>query len=212
MFQECDTRINAMLDKQDAWSVAHNSKAETSKFQCLRLTQCANVIHEDFHRSQSSLTIKCVNSTKLLGVILDQELCWHQHFAYATHKGESLLFAINCLTRPSFGLLAQYVCRLYSAVVVLKVEYALPVWYTPLHCPSPTSHKHGSAQHTRTISKLQRLACKMITSAFKSSPLDMMELLANIPPVQLQLADTCYREALRLCSLPSSHPLHLHAL
>ena len=37
-FQECDTRINAMLDKQDAWSAAHNSKAETSKFQCLRLT------------------------------------------------------------------------------------------------------------------------------------------------------------------------------
>ena len=36
-FQECDTRINAMLDRQDAWSVAHNSKAETSKFQCLRL-------------------------------------------------------------------------------------------------------------------------------------------------------------------------------
>ena len=36
-FQECDTRINTMLDKQDAWSAAHKSKAETSKFQCLRL-------------------------------------------------------------------------------------------------------------------------------------------------------------------------------
>ena len=201
-----------MLDKQDTRSVAHNSKAETSKFQCLRLTRCANVIREDFHRSQSSLTIKCVNSAKLLGVILDQELRWNQHVTYATRKGESLLFAINHLTRPSFGLPAQYVCRLYSAIVVPKVEYALPVWYTPLHRPSPTSHKRGSTQHTRTIGKLQRLTCKMITSAFKSSPSDVMELLANIPLVQLRLANTCYREAHWLCSLPSSHPLRPHVL
>ena len=53
---------------------------------------------------------------------------------------------------------------------------------------------------------------QMITGTFKSSPSDVMELLANIPPVQLRLANTCYREALRLCSLPSSHPLHLHVL
>ena len=52
----------------------------------------------------------------------------------------------------------------------------------------------------------------MITGTFKSSPSDVMELLANIPLVQLQLADTCYREALWLCSLPSSHPLHSHVL
>ena len=82
-----------------------------------------------------------MDSTKLLGVILDQELHWHQHVDYATHKGESLLFAINRLTRPSFGLPAQYVRRLYSAVVVPKVEYALPVWYMPLHRPSPTSRE-----------------------------------------------------------------------
>ena len=30
----------------------------------------------------------------------------------------------------------------------------------------------------------------MITGTFKSSPTDMMELLANIPPVQLRLANT----------------------
>ena len=98
-----------------------------------------------------------MSSAKLLGVILDQELHWHQHVNYATHKGESLLFVINRLTRPLFGLLAQYVHRLYLAVVVPKVEYTLPVWYMPLHCPSPTSHERGSAWHTRTIGKLQRL-------------------------------------------------------
>ena len=83
--------------------------------------------------------------------------------------------------------------------------------YTP---PPSLSHltQMRVCRHTRTIGKLQRLACKMITGTFKSSPSNMMELLANIPPVQLRLADTCYREALWLCSLPSSHPLHSHVL
>ena len=103
-FQECDAKIDAMLDKQDTWSAAHNPKAETSKFQCLRLMRCANIVCKDFHRLNSSLMIKCMESAKLLGVILDQELHGHQHMDYAAHKCESLLFVINCLTRPLFGL------------------------------------------------------------------------------------------------------------
>ena len=35
-FEECDTKINQMLDKQEIWSAAHNSHAELSKFRCVR--------------------------------------------------------------------------------------------------------------------------------------------------------------------------------
>ena len=33
-FEECNTMLNNILDKQSAWSVAYNSQAEISKFQC----------------------------------------------------------------------------------------------------------------------------------------------------------------------------------
>ena len=140
-FEECDAKLNAMLDKQEEWSPAHNSKAETSKFKCLRLTTRANVVHKDFSRANSNLIIKCDSSAKLLGVVVDQQLRWHQHVQYASQKGAQLLFVINRLTRPSFGLPAPYVRHLFTAVVVPKVEYALPVWYTPLHSSpeSPTT-------------------------------------------------------------------------
>ena len=42
-FEECDMLLNDMLDKQSAWSTAHNSQAEISKFQCLRLTRCNGI-------------------------------------------------------------------------------------------------------------------------------------------------------------------------
>ena len=116
-----------MLDKQEIWSLAHNSRAEISKFKCLRLSQCTNVVHEDFHRSNSDFVIRCKDSTKLLSIIVDQHLHWHQHIQYAIRKGESLLFAINRLTRLLFGLPAPYVRRLYKAMAIPKMEYALPV-------------------------------------------------------------------------------------
>ena len=34
-FEECDKKINQMLDKQDVLSAAHNLHAELSKFRCL---------------------------------------------------------------------------------------------------------------------------------------------------------------------------------
>ena len=37
-FKECDEKINWMLEKQDVWSVAHNSHADLSKFRCVHFT------------------------------------------------------------------------------------------------------------------------------------------------------------------------------
>ena len=48
-FNECDVKLNAMLGKLEEWSPAHNSKAETLKFKCLRLTARANIPHPAFH-------------------------------------------------------------------------------------------------------------------------------------------------------------------
>ena len=64
--------------------------------------------------------------------------------------------------------------------------------------------------HTEIIGKLQWLTAKLTMGAFRSSNMDTLEVLANLPPVQLCLAATCHHEALHLFSLPSTHPLHLH--
>ena len=74
-FMECDCKINTMLNSQERWSMAHNSHVELSKFKCLCLTHCTDMVCPDFQHSDSSITIKCVNSAKLLRVEVDQELC-----------------------------------------------------------------------------------------------------------------------------------------
>ena len=97
-FEECHTKLNNMVDKQSAWSTAHNSQAKISKLQCLRLTRHKGIARADFVHRQTSHVIHCVGEAWLLGVQIDQELCWHQHAQQAIQKAEGLLLTVNQLT------------------------------------------------------------------------------------------------------------------
>jgi hypothetical protein len=61
------------------------------------------------HRGLDGLTVTCAPLVKLLGVILDEEILWKQHAAYATGKGTKLFMAINRLTKPTYGLPHKHV-------------------------------------------------------------------------------------------------------
>ena len=130
----------------------------------------------------------------------------------AIGKGEALLHATNCLTWPSFGLPAHHMRRVYKAVVLPKVEYVLPVWYAPIQPSTSGGHTTGAVRHTRELEKVQRLTCKLITGAFHMTTSDILDVHTHVPPVVLRLTDTCHCEALRICALPTSHPLSRPAL
>jgi hypothetical protein len=149
-----------------------------------------------------------VSEARLLGVQIDQELRWHQHVQQAVQKATNLLFAVKRLTRPSFGLPERHVRQLYTSMVLPKLEYALPVWYTPLRQNNKMGRQTGSLGHTKILEKVQRLGCILITGAYRSTATDVLELHAMIPPVHLRLDDTCHREAIRLSTLPDTHPLY----
>ena len=87
------------------------------------------------------------------------------------------------------------------------MEYALPIWYTPVKPATPDHRATGSIQHTQELEKVQQLACKLITGTFRTTATDVTELHTHVPPVALHLADSCHQEALHLCTLPKTHPL-----
>src|SRR6266481_5996954 len=186
-YKDCDMKLNRMLDRQEAWSAAHNSPAEITKFKCVRFSRRADTARPDFVCEGMGAVIKCSASARLLGVEVDQELCWHHHIQIAVQKGEALLHAANRLTRPSFGLPAGHIRKIYTAIGLPKVEYALPVWYTPVHGAAPGTRVVGSVKHTREIEKVQQLACKLTMGAFKSMSTDVLALHTNIPPAALLL-------------------------
>ena len=180
----------------------------TDKNQCLRLTRRPNTERRPFIRRSSGKAIEVKEAAKLLGVIIDQELRWHNHVESVVAKGQKLLLACNRLTRPTFGLPAKFVRQLFTSIVAPAVEYAIPVWFFPPHHVADRNAQVGSVLHCRLLGKIQRMAGILITGAFRTTPTDLLDLHANLPPVALRLSNICHRETVRLCTLPKSHPLH----
>ena len=94
------------------------------------------------------MVIKCSASAWLLGVEVDQELHWHNHVQLAIGRGEALLHAANCLTRPSFELPTHHMHHIYKAVVLPKVEYVLLVWYALIQPSASGGQATGAVGHT----------------------------------------------------------------
>ena len=208
-FQEAHDILLNMLTRPGGgfdWSKDHNSRFEASKFALMDLT-----MSKTKQRPQMTIrgaTIKPVPSHKFLGVILDQELRWKEHTAYAIAKGASYAMLLRCLSSPSHGISAKLIRQLYRTVAIPKMTYAASVWFQPmLHAGSPNSVR-GSKGIAAKMTQIQRTAALAITGAMRTSPTDSIEAHANLLPIPLLLQSLLFRSSLRLASLPSKHPLH----
>ncbi|KAG2739808.1 hypothetical protein P692DRAFT_20687733, partial [Suillus brevipes Sb2] len=68
------------------------------------------------------------HSHKFLGVIIDDELKFKEHAAYALAKGTTYAMACKRMISPTKGIHGQLMRRLYESVVVPKMTYAADIW------------------------------------------------------------------------------------
>ncbi|KAJ6452972.1 hypothetical protein C8R45DRAFT_1056963 [Mycena sanguinolenta] len=139
--------------------------------------------------------IKNVTSTKLLGVHIDRELRWKEQGASALSKGQAWLTQVGRLARTSRGIRA----------CVPRMLYAADVFLNPHTFKSRHSANRAILAKLRTI---QRRAALAITGALSSTPMDVLDAYANLLPVRFLIERVRYRAALRLATLPATHPLH----
>ncbi|KAI5983649.1 hypothetical protein EDD15DRAFT_2178682, partial [Pisolithus albus] len=111
------------------WFKKHNSKFELSKFALI-----------DFHYKSSAprrpltlrnATITSAGTHGFPGVVIDQSLRWNAYAAHALSKGTAYVLQIKRIASANKGLPAAMLRRLYLAVAVPKMLYAIDVWCTP---------------------------------------------------------------------------------
>ena len=72
--------------------------------------------------------VTTTSSQKFLGVILDDELRFQKHAAYAIAKGKRWVSQVKRLSKVVRGMHGTYTRRLFYSVAIPSMLYAADVW------------------------------------------------------------------------------------
>ena len=73
-------------------------------------------------------TINPSLSHKFLGVLVDQELRWKEHSAYALAKGAGYVALLRRISSSAHGVSPRLICQLYRSVALPKMLYVASIW------------------------------------------------------------------------------------
>jgi ribonuclease HI len=132
--------------------------------------------------------IKFCQQVKYLGVILDSKLSWRPHCQDRVRKATIALMQCRRAIGKSWGLKPRQALWIYTAIVRPILAYAAVVWINATN----------SSTLVAMLRKVQRLACITITSAFPSTPTAALEVLLQIPPIDIFLKGEAYMATYRL--------------
>jgi ribonuclease HI len=134
------------------------------------------------------LPIKTVNQARYLGVILDSKLSWKPHIEDRTKKATAALMQCRRAFSKTWGLRPKYRMWLYTAIARPIMCYAAGIWINAAK----------KATLANKLQKVQRLGCMMVTSAFPGTPTAALEVMLNLPPLEIYLEGEAYKACYRL--------------
>jgi hypothetical protein len=200
------------------WSASHFSKFELDKTGLMTFTT-KKVPHPTLSAKRIPLprplliinghSIPSSPTHKFLGIILDQELRFKAQADATTAKGKFWITQTQCIAKTAKGILGWLSCHLYIAAAIPAMLYGTSAWITPINRGGEGRKK--ARESVGTVAKLrqvQRMAAIHITGGLHSSPLDLLDVHADILPIELLIDKHCHREALRLATLPLSPARH----
>lgn len=156
------------------------------------------------------MAINPAPSQKHLGIILDQELRFNEHAAYAQAKGLKWVSQFGRLARPKRGMPHGYARQLYNAVCIPRMLYAADVFCHPVVQIKDGEVRVKPSPHVKKLERVQRQAAIAITGAMRTTAGDVLNAHANLLPTHLAVEKICARAVVRMATHPKSHPLHSH--
>jgi hypothetical protein len=145
-----------------------------------------------------------------LGVRIDRELRWKEQGVRAIAKGQEWLARMGRLARVSRGVATPLLHRLYIAVALPRIMYAADIFLNPGNRCKTRGNKVGRSGRAviGKLATIQRKAAILITGAMGTTASDVVDAHANLLPMEILIDKFRCRAALRLATLPCSHPLH----
>ena len=138
---------------------------------------------------------------------LDQHLSWKEQEAYAAKKGATWAAQIRRIVRPDWGLTPKFARRMYTGVALPRILYAADVWAPPAYKKEQGAKPTANKRFTARLATIQRAGTLAIVGGLRTSPTDTLCAHADVLPAHLELDKACHKAAVRMATLPHSHPV-----
>ena len=138
--------------------------------------------------SMNGTKLELSKKARLLGVTLNSKLTWKPHITPVTLKATSALMKCRQIVGKTWGIKPPMMKWTYTAMIRLIMSYAC------LSMAGSLNKKYLK----RKLTKVQKLACLMISSAFPGTRTGALEILLNITPIEELLLAEAMRGSYRI--------------
>ena len=216
---QCHAKLKDMMERPGGgfkWSFMHNSPFELSKTALMNFPRSLRdptpgSLSLDRPNPDGTTTNSLtapITSYKYLGVIFDPKLRWSLQYTKALAIATFWASKIWWLSKSASGVSTTGTKQLYNMVAIPRFTYGAEVWYTPLHRPEGAKNMRGLVGITAKLCSVQCKVTKAIMGRLSTTAGDVLDIHSYILPVDLLFNKLLTCVALRLCSLPKSHPLN----
>ncbi|XP_048002927.1 uncharacterized protein LOC125239400 [Leguminivora glycinivorella] len=117
-----------------------------------------------------------VDEFKYLGITLDSSLRYKTHIREQTAKAIRTLYQCKRAVGKNWGLKPSMIHWIYKAIITPRVLYGAVIWW----------HRTHIGEYRKNLTKVQRLACLMMTGAMRTTPTHAMEVLLGLKPLWIE--------------------------
>lgn len=142
----------------------------------------------------SGQTLQADNTPTYLGVTFDRRLTWKQQTEKVEVRAKVRLALMKKLTSTTWGADATILKKMYIGSVRPVLEYGVTAWGT------------AAKSNFDRVSKVQNQAARIITGAMRSTPIQELETITGLEPMEDRRDTKLLIQAAKFKRLPN-HPM-----
>ena len=139
-------------------------------------------------------TLQADNTPTYLGVTFDRRLTWKQQTEKVEARAKLRLALMKKLTGTTWGADAAILKKMYVGSVRPVLEYGVTAWGT------------AAKSNFDRVSKVQNQATRIITGAMRSTPIQELETITGLEPMEDRRDTKLLTQAAKFKRLPN-HPM-----
>ena len=140
----------------------------------------------------NKVSIPVVSEVKFLGVIFTHNMSWKKYVDLISSRANKAHNVLKTLCRTSWGADPKMLLLLYKSLIRSHFEYAFLCFA-------------GDSKSVNNLDKIQNKNLRLITGAFKSTPINVMQVECKLPPLSIRFSYLKERFLLKLYSKKNNY-------